>query len=104
LWRGRDQRSATPENSRIGGHGYALGAMTAREKLREAVERLSEQEAEETLLFLDARERDPLLAAVLRAPLDDEPSSPEEDRSAEDAWAQYNRGEALPLSEIHDEP
>lgn len=77
--------------------------MTAKQKLREAVERLSEQEAEETLQFLDARERDPLLAAVLRAPLDDEPSSDEEDRSAREAWAEYERGEAVPLSEIRDE-
>ena len=78
--------------------------MTAKQKLRQAVERLSEKEAEETLRFLDARERDPLLAAMLRAPLDDEPSSPEEDRSAAEAWAEYERGEAVPLSEIHDEP
>jgi hypothetical protein len=77
--------------------------MTAKEKLREAVERLSEQEAEETLRFLDVRSRDPLLDAVLRAPLDDEPSSPEEDHSAREAWAEYERGEAVPLHEIRNE-
>jgi hypothetical protein len=73
--------------------------MTAKEKLREAVERLSEPEAEEALRFLDARSRDPLLEAVRSAPVDDEPSSPEEDQSAEEAWAHYQRGEAVPLSD-----
>ena len=77
--------------------------MTAKEKLHEAVERLSEQEAEETLRFLDVRSRDPLLDAVLRAPVDDEPSSPEEDQSAREAWAEYERGEAVPLHEIRNE-
>lgn len=77
--------------------------MTAKEKLREAVERLSEGEAEEALRFLDERSRDPLLDAVRHAPLDDEPSSPEEDQSARDAWAEYEHGQAVPLSEIrHD--
>jgi len=77
--------------------------MTAKEKLHQAVERLSEQEAEEALRFLDVRSRDPLLDAVLRAPVDDEPSSPEEDQSAQEAWAEYERGEAVPLHEIRNE-
>jgi hypothetical protein len=77
--------------------------MTAKEKLREAVERLSEHEAEETLRFLDARSRDPLLDAALRAPVDDEPSSPEEDQSAREAWAEYERRDAVPLRELRNE-
>jgi hypothetical protein len=77
--------------------------MTAKDKLREAVERLSEQEAADTLRFLDARSRDPLLEAVLRAPVDDEPSSAEEDQSAREAWAEYERGQAVPLHEIRNE-
>jgi hypothetical protein len=77
--------------------------MTAKEKLREAVERLSEQEAADTLRFLDARSRDPLLEAVLRAPVDDEPGSAEEDQSAREAWAEYERGQAVPLHEIRNE-
>jgi hypothetical protein len=77
--------------------------MTAKEKLRQLIERLSEQDAEETLRFLDARSRDPLLEAARRAPIDDEPSSREEDLSAREAWAEYERGEAVPLREIRNE-
>jgi hypothetical protein len=77
--------------------------MTSKEKLREAVERLSEHEAEETLRFLDARSEDPLLEAARQAAVDDEPSSPEEDQSARDAWAEYERGQAVPLHEIRRE-
>ncbi len=77
--------------------------MTAKEKLRQLVDRLSEQDAEETLRFLDARSRDPLLEAARLAPIDDEPSSEEEDRSAREAWAEYERGEAVPLREIRNE-
>jgi hypothetical protein len=77
--------------------------MTAKEKLRQLVELLSEKDAEETLRFLDARSRDPLLEAARRAPVDDEPSSPEEDESAWEAWAEYERGEAVPLREIRNE-
>jgi hypothetical protein len=80
-----------------------MGLMTAKEKLRQAVELLSEEQAEETLRFIDERARDPLLEAARRAPVDDEPSSPEEDQSAADAWAEYERGEAVPLREIRDE-
>lgn len=57
--------------------------MTAKEKLREAVERLTEADAEESLRFLDERSREPLLDAVRHAALDDEPSSLEEIRAPE---------------------
>ena len=80
-----------------------MGRMTAKEKLRQAVERLSEQQAEETLRFIDQRVHDPLLDAAKNAPLDDEPSSAEEDLSAAEAWAEYKRGEAVPLHEIRHE-
>jgi len=77
--------------------------MTAKEKLRQAIELLSEEQAEETLRFLDQRVRDPLLEAAEHAPADDEPSSAEEDQSAAEAWAEYQRGEAIPLHQIRDE-
>lgn len=47
--------------------------------------------------------KDPLLEAAERAPVDDEPSTPEEDQAAADAWAEYERGEAMPLHKIRDE-
>jgi hypothetical protein len=76
--------------------------MTAKEKLRKAVEDLSELEAEQTLAFIARRhERDPVIEFFENAPEDDEPSTPEEDRSAAQAWAQ--RGDSVPLSEIERE-
>jgi hypothetical protein len=77
--------------------------MTAKEKLRQAVERLSEEQAEEALRFLDQRVRDPLLEAVERAPFDDEPVTADEEQSAAESWDEYQRGEAVPLHEIRHE-
>jgi len=78
--------------------------MTAKDKLRQAVEELSEPEAEQTLAYIARRrERDPLLELFENAAEDDEPSTPEEDASADEAWEQYKRGEAIPLDEIRRE-
>ncbi|MGH2535583.1 MAG: hypothetical protein ACRDJW_25275 [Thermomicrobiales bacterium] len=33
----------------------------------------------------------------MEAPYDDEPTTPEEDRLAEEAWQEYQRGEAIPV-------
>ena len=48
--------------------------MTAKEKLRERIEALTEEEASETLRLLDLRS-DPVIAAFRDAPIDDEPWS-----------------------------
>jgi hypothetical protein len=78
--------------------------MTAKDKLRQAVEELSELEAEQMLeLIARRRERDPMIELFENAPEDDEPSTPEEDASADEAWEQYKRGEAVPLDEIRRE-
>jgi len=74
--------------------------MTAKEQLHEAVERLSETEAEDALRYLASQVRDPMLEALERAPLDDEATTPEEDQSAREAWAEYERGHAVALDEI----
>jgi hypothetical protein len=75
--------------------------MTAREKLHQVVDELSELEAEEALAFIARRrDRDPLIELLENAPEDDEPSTPEEDASADEAWTQYQRGEAVPLDEV----
>jgi len=76
--------------------------MTAKEKLRQAIEDLSELEAQEMLAVIaDRRGRDPVVEFFESAPYDDEPSTPEEDRSAAEAWAQ--RRDSVPLSEIEHE-
>jgi hypothetical protein len=78
--------------------------MTAREKLRQAIEELTELEAEQMLeLISRRRERDPLIELFENAPEDDEPSTPEEDASAHEAWESYRRGEAVSMDEIRRE-
>lgn len=76
--------------------------MTAKDKLRQTVEELSELEAQQTLAFITTRRgRDPVIELFDNAPEDDEPSTPEEDASADEAWAQ--RGGAVPLDQIRHE-
>ena len=77
--------------------------MTAKEKLRAIVEGLSEQEAVEALESLAPASSDRVLDLFDRAPADDEPSSPEEDAHAAEAWAEYERGEAVSLDEARRE-
>lgn len=45
--------------------------MTAKERLRELIDQLSEQEAEVALVVVEDRLDDPMLHALARAPLDD---------------------------------
>jgi hypothetical protein len=79
-------------------------SMTAKEKLHQAVEELTELEAEQMLeVIARRRERDPMIAAFEDAPEDDEPFTDEEAAEADEAWEQYKRGEAIPLDEIRRE-
>jgi len=76
--------------------------MTAKDKLRQAIEDLSEPDAEEILTIVVRRTgRDPVAELFEDAPEDDEPSTPEENASADEAWAQ--RHDSVPLSEIERE-
>ena len=77
--------------------------MTAKEQLRDAIEVLSEDEARDALRYLEVRRVDPVLAAFLAAPLDDESVTEEEERRVAEARAEYRRGEAVPLDEIRHE-
>jgi len=45
----------------------------------------------------------PVLRAMLEAPEDDEPTTPEEDKIADEAWQDYVRGEARPWEEVREE-
>jgi hypothetical protein len=71
--------------------------MTAKEKLRETVDDLSEAEAQDALGFIVRRrgQRDALGELLEGAPLDDEPTTPEEGESAREARAEIARGEVL---------
>ena len=78
--------------------------MTAKEKLRKAIEDLSELEAEQTLAFIaDHHGREPVIEYFENAPEDDEPLTPDEEASLDEAWAQYKRGDAVPLEDIRRE-
>ena len=79
--------------------------MTAKEKLRETVQELSEAEAQDALGFIVRRrgQRDALGEMLERAPLDDEPTTPEEDEGVREAHAEIARGDVLSADEIRRE-
>jgi hypothetical protein len=74
--------------------------MTTKERLHRLVDELSEEEAAATLLVAERRRGDELLHVLADARPDEEPSSPEEDRSAQEAMAGYKRGEAIGPDEL----
>jgi hypothetical protein len=76
--------------------------MTAKEKLRERIETLTEEEAADTLRLLDRR-TDPLSVLLDNAPLDDEPVTEEEEAAVQIAREEIARGETVSLDEIRAE-
>jgi O6-methylguanine-DNA--protein-cysteine methyltransferase len=75
--------------------------MTAKEKLRRAVEDLSQVEAAEALELIARRtERDALDELLDNAPIDDEPESEEEREAVAEAREEIHRGETVSLEEI----
>jgi hypothetical protein len=77
--------------------------MTAKEKLRVVVEELTESEAEGALDYIASRRHDELGALLDSAPVDDEPSTPEEEAAVALAREQLARGETVSLDEIRAE-
>jgi hypothetical protein len=77
--------------------------MTAKEKLRVVVEELSETEAEGALDYIASRRHDELGALLYSAPVDDEPSTPEEEAAVQLAREELARGETVSLDEIRAE-
>lgn len=76
--------------------------MIAKEQLRRAIDELTEAEAADTLNFLARRHRgrDSLGELLANAPLDDEPTTPEEDEGAREAREQIARGEVFTAEQI----
>jgi hypothetical protein len=72
--------------------------MTAKEKLRERVETLTEEQAAETLRLLDQR-ADPVLTAFRDAPVDDEPWTDEDEAAAAEGRADVAAGRTVSLEE-----
>lgn len=78
--------------------------MTAKEKLRRAVEELTEAEAAEALDVLAGRgARDSLEELLDNAPIDDEPETQEERAAVTEARESLGRGETVSLDEIRAE-
>ncbi len=76
--------------------------MTAKEQLRERIERLTEDEAAETLRLLDQRS-DALTRLLDDAPLDDEPTTSEEEAAVQEGLEAAARGETITLEELRAE-
>jgi hypothetical protein len=77
--------------------------VTAKEKLLEVVERLTDAEAEAALRYLTGEGADPVAELFDRAPEDDEESSDAENASAAAAWGEYQRGDSLSLHDARRE-
>lgn len=69
--------------------------MTTREMLHRLIDELPEPDLSRVQLYLDHLRAgdDGLLRALLLAPDDDQPLTPEEAAGAPEAWEQYRRGE-----------
>lgn len=77
--------------------------MTAKEKLRVVVEELSEGEAESALEYIASHRHGELGELLDSAPMDDEPSTPEEEAAVQAAREELARGETVSLDEIRAE-
>lgn len=79
--------------------------MTAKEQLWQAVEGLSEAEAQDTLGFIVRRRgnRDALADLLERAPLDEEATTLEEEEGVREAKEQIGRGDVLSADEVRRE-
>lgn len=80
-------------------------AMTAKDKLRRAVDRLTEAEAADTLDFLTRRRggRDALGEFLDQAPVDDERVSDEEEHAVQQARDEIERGQTISLEKARTE-
>jgi hypothetical protein len=112
-WRLRGERGLPLRGSRssvrlASSHlAAAVGqAVNAKEKSRETVEDLSEAEAAAALDYIARHrngERDALGELLNSAPLDDEPTTPEEEEGLREAREQVARGEVISTEEIRRE-
>lgn len=71
---------------------------TAKEKLRERIDALTEEEAHEALLLLDLRD-DRVVVAFRDAPVDDEPLTEDEQVAAAEGRADIAAGRTVTLSQ-----
>ena len=78
--------------------------MTAKEKLKQTIERFDEAEAAEILEMIDNRVGKTSLDRLLdSAPIDDEPETEEERRSVAEAREEFRRGDIVSWDEVRKE-
>lgn len=78
--------------------------MTVKERLHDAVETMSDDEARAALRTLADASGDPVAWMLNHAPLDDEPYTGDDRAASEEGWAAYQRGEAINVAELRAEP
>lgn len=69
--------------------------MTTKEALHRLIEELPDDALPGVERYLAAVRDDPMMRVLMAAPLDDEPTTPEEDASARAAIDRYRRGDFL---------
>ena len=72
--------------------------MVTRQELHALLDEIPDDGLEDARRYLAALKEakgDPFLARLLLAPEDDEPTTPEEDAGAQEAWQEYLRGETI---------
>ena len=77
--------------------------MTTKEAIHRLVDQLPEDALPAAERYLSSLRDDPVVRKLVAAPLDDEPSTPEEDAGAEEAWQEYLRGETVSNEELRRE-
>ena len=79
-------------------------AMT-KDDLHHLVDDLPDSEVQAAARYIQylRSSRDPFVQALLDAPLDNEPETEEELRTADEAWQEYLDGEARPWTEVREE-
>ena len=75
--------------------------MTTKEALYRLIDELPEDALPAVERYLASVRADPMLRVLLAAPEVDEPTSPEEDASAREAWDRYRRGDFLTPEEAN---
>lgn len=91
--------------AQLGGRSKRRDA-TLKQALHRLVDELPDVElhtAKRYLEYLRNMGSDPFLRALMEAPLDDEPESPEEAAAVREAREQYARGEARPWEDVREE-
>jgi hypothetical protein len=74
-----------------------------RAELHRLVDELPEESVDAAGVLL-TRAKDPTVATLEAAPLDDEPYTGEDREASDEGWAAYRRGEAITVAELQAEP